>query len=87
MGGPPASSASPAWAYFTTFRNISTLALQHQRLIFRAASPLDLRGKENVYLMDEKAQKPPTGKTRYRFVNVLYSPLIAMFPSVIMMIT
>jgi len=46
-----------------------TLTLQHQRLIFRAASPLDLRGKENVYLMDEKAKKPPTGKTKYRFVT------------------
>ncbi|XP_020615875.1 coiled-coil domain-containing protein 177-like isoform X2 [Orbicella faveolata] len=33
----------------------------------RAASPLDLRGKENVYLMDEKAKKPPTGKTKYSY--------------------
>lgn len=31
----------------------------------RAASPLDLRGKENVYFIDEKAQKPPTGKPKY----------------------
>ena len=35
-----------------------------------------------MYLMEEKA---PTGKTRYRFVNVLCSPLIAMFQSIIMM--
>ena len=34
-----------------------------------------------MYLMDEKAKKPPTGKTKYRFVNVLKcSPLIAFFP-------
>ena len=60
---------SPTWAYITTFENMQALALQHQRLIFRAAGSLDLRGKENVYLKDEKAQKPPTGKTKYRFVN------------------
>ena len=28
----------------------------------------DHRGKENMYGVDVKSQRPPTGKTRYRFV-------------------
>lgn len=32
----------------------------------RGSSPLDGRGKENMYTMDSKALKPPTGHTNYR---------------------
>ncbi|XP_078377121.1 uncharacterized protein LOC144660384 isoform X2 [Oculina patagonica] len=35
----------------------------------RAASPFDHRGKENVYMMGDGAQKHPTGKTKYRYTS------------------
>ena len=33
-------------------------------------SPFDDRGKENMFMMDLKSQKPPNGKTKYRFVLI-----------------
>lgn len=49
------------------------------RLIFRAASPFDHRGKENVYMMGDGAQKHPTGKTKYRFVIMYAIPILQIY--------